>query len=217
MKYLALRFVVKAHTAEFNFTVGVVRCNCIRCVFNLRLHVVVLENTREHGHGTNPVDLNVQQLVYRHVHLAEKSHEHAYLTDGNCRVEAHHYYTADKVDEHRTDVCKSSESHTEPASGHAFFNVEPNHFSVGGLVAFILRLFHSEELYEKLTAYGKCFVENAVYLVTAGLRFTGDLEPAFSGTSCRNDKQRYYSYADQRKLPVFTEHENQCNGQCDGV
>ena len=202
---------------EFDLAAHGLRRFGIRCILNLRRHIEILEDAREHRHRANPVHLNVQQLIDRHVHPAEQRDQNRDLTDCQCRIVVHHDDAADQINQHRADAREGAEHHAEPSARHALADVEVDHFAVDRFVALVFAALHAEQLDKKLSADRQRFIQDAVDLVAACLRFARDRPAVFARAACRDGEQRYDQCADQGENPVFAEHQHKRCNQCDCV
>ena len=130
----------------------------IGSVLDLDRDVEIVKDPRKERHRSDPVDLYVEQAVYRHIHSAEQCYKNGYITYGDVRIILHHEDAARQIQEHRADAREGREDDPEPASCHALFYVQADHLSVGPLISVIFILFLAEKLYQKLSAYGKSLV-----------------------------------------------------------
>ena len=143
---------------ENNIPHHLFRNDCIISIFDLDRNIKVVEDTCEQCHRSDPVDLNIQKAVDRHVDPSEERNEHRDITDREFRIVLHHDDAARQIDQHRTDTCKGRQDNDEPASRHALFYVEIDHPAVGFLVSAILIFFLTEQLNEELSAYRQSLI-----------------------------------------------------------
>ena len=202
---------------ERDLAVSIFRSDRIGIVPDLNGHIKILENTGEQSHRTHPVDLDVQKVVDRHIGASQQCHKHGDVTGREGAVVLHDKDTADQIEKHRADIRNCVEHHEEPAACHALADVELDHAAVRVLVAPVLLLLLAEELDEELAAHGHGLVEDAVDLIVARLRLTGEFPSRLAGFSRRDDKERNDADAEHREDPVLLEHHHEGDHKRDRV
>ena len=189
----------------------------VRGILNLRRHIVIFKNTGEHGHGPDPVHLDIEQLVDRTVHLAQQAHQDCDITHRDIRIVAHHQDAAGQIEEHGTDAGGGVQDDHEPFAGHAFPDVQVDHLFVGGPVAFIFPVLPAEQLDQELAADGHGLIEDPVDLVAAFLGLPGQGPAGPAGRPGRDHEQRDDQDAQGGQQPVLPVHDHDGHDQSNTV
>ena len=194
---------------EFDLSCVLFGSHGVLRILYLHRHVEILEYSGEHGHGSHPVHLDVQKAVHRHVCLAEESYHDGDVTYGQITLVLHDKDSAHQVKEHGAYIGHGVQHHEEPAACHPFLDVKLDHAAVDVFVPFVLLVFLSEELDQKLTAHRKSLVQDPVHFIVCFLGFTCDSPPSLSCPPCGEDEERYHRDTQKRQYPVLLEHGSQ--------
>ena len=209
--------ISKIHMGEGDSTGGFFRDDGIGRGFDLDGHVEIIENSGKKGHGPDPVDLDVQELVDGAVHSGEQGDEHGDITDRETAPAVDHEDPAGQIEQHGPHAGESADGDSEPAPCHPLADVIGDHLFVFVYIAVIFIVLPPEELDKELTADGHGLAQDPVDAVIAGLCLTGERPAGFAGPAGGDDEQRHDQHSQDSHENIFMHHGDDGSRQCNGV
>ena len=214
---LPLPVIGKVHMVKGHAAVRAVGRKGVLGVPDLRRHVIVFKDPGEHGHGPDPVHLDVEQLVDGPVHLAQKAYQDRDVADGQAGIILHHQDAAHQVEEHGPHAGGGADDDHEPPARHALPDVQLHHPAVGVLIALVLIVLPAEEPDQELAADRQGLVQDPVDLIVDVLGLPGQAPPGPPGGPGGNDKEGDDQDAHGGQDRILPVHDHHRHHQSDGV